>query len=234
MAYSFDSVIRYSEVDSDGKLTWIKLLDYFQDASVFHSEYLDLGVRFLGERHLAWVLNSWQICVNRMPKLCEEVTITTIPYEIRGFFGSRNFKMETKSGELLAYANSFWTLIDTLTNRPAKVLPEMSKYDLHERMEMDYCGRKLKVSESLDMLAEIPVTRQLIDTNGHVNNGRYVEIALSFLPEGEHVRELRAEYKMQAREGDILYPGIAIEEDRTDIVFSDSDKKPYATIQFLR
>ena len=33
--YSFDSRIRYSETDADGRLTPEKLIDYFQDCSTF-------------------------------------------------------------------------------------------------------------------------------------------------------------------------------------------------------
>ena len=59
--YSFDSKIRYSEVDSECKLTWLALLDYFQDCSVFHSEDRKVGGDYLANHNLAWVLSYWQI-----------------------------------------------------------------------------------------------------------------------------------------------------------------------------
>jgi len=236
MAYSFESTIRYSEVDLEGKLTWIKLLDYFQDSSVFQSESLDLGVRYLAENHIAWVLNTWQISVNRMPSLCEHVKITTLPYDIKGFFGMRNFVMETMDGERLAYANSFWTLIDTQTNRPSKVRPEMDRYILDTPLEMEVCGRKLLLPPLSDMSKEsvIPVTRQLIDTNGHVNNGRYVELALGYVENPSMFSEVRAEYRMQARQGDEFIPMIGEEQDKISVAFMNQDNKPYAIVQFMK
>ena len=51
MVYEFDSRVRYSEVDSQGKLTWLALMDYFQDCSVFQSESLGIGVDYLAENH---------------------------------------------------------------------------------------------------------------------------------------------------------------------------------------
>ena len=75
MKYEFDSRVRYSEVDSRGRLTWLALMDYFQDCSVFQSEMLHLGVDYLAEHHQAWVLTSWQICLNQMPKLADKVTL---------------------------------------------------------------------------------------------------------------------------------------------------------------
>ncbi len=231
--YSFESRIRYSEVDLEGKLTWVKLLDYFQDSSVFQSESLHVGVDLLAKRKRAWVLNAWQICLNRMPRLYEQVRIVTRPYEIKGFFGSRNFILESLDGECLAYANSIWTFIDTERNLPTKVTPEFDVYEFDERIEMNYCARKLQVPEEMTECETIPVTRHLIDTNGHVNNGRYVELAMELLPEDCNVMEVRAEYKKQAREGDTFFPKIAREEDKYTVVMADAKGGIYATMQFL-
>ena len=38
--YQFQSRIRYSEVDSEGRLTMASLINYFQDCSTFQSEDL--------------------------------------------------------------------------------------------------------------------------------------------------------------------------------------------------
>ena len=43
--YTFDSRIRYSETDSEGKLTMASIINYFQDCSTFQSEDLGLGWR---------------------------------------------------------------------------------------------------------------------------------------------------------------------------------------------
>ena len=96
--YSFNSKIRYSECDSDGRLTLPSLLNYFQDCSTFQSEELGVGVGYLKAHHQVWVLSAWQIEVERYPRLCEEVEIGTFPHEFKAFLGSRNFFMRTKDG----------------------------------------------------------------------------------------------------------------------------------------
>ena len=63
--YTFDSRVRYSETDSGGKLTMASLINYFQDCSTFQAEELGVGVEYLRERHLVWVLSAWQIVVER-------------------------------------------------------------------------------------------------------------------------------------------------------------------------
>ncbi len=87
--YLFKSQIRYSECDSQARLSLAGLLNYFQDCSTFQSEVLGVGGKYLKENNLVWVLSSWQIVVNRYPGLCEEVETGTFPYGFKGCFGYR-------------------------------------------------------------------------------------------------------------------------------------------------
>lgn len=232
--YTFDARIRYSEIDSMGKLTLASLLNYFQDASTFHSEDLGLGVDYTRDRNLAWVLSSWQIVVERYPKLCEEVVIGTLPYEFKAFTGSRNFVMMTQEGEYIAKANSLWSLLNTETMKPSLPTAEMlEKYVLGERILMDYAPRKIAVPEAGRVDEPIVVKKHHLDTNQHVNNGQFVIVAMEYLPEGFAIRQMRAEYKMQAFLNDTLYPYIAKVDEGYVIVLRNQDDKPYVIVEFL-
>ena len=122
--YSYQARIRYSEIDEGGNLRLETLLDYFQDCSTFQSEDLGVGISYLKERHLVWVLSTWQIVVERYPLLGENVIIGTSPYDFKGFMGFRNFWMKDESGNYLARANSIWSLLDTQSNRPVRLQEE--------------------------------------------------------------------------------------------------------------
>lgn len=231
--YFFDGRIRYSETDSDEKLTLMSLLNYFQDCSTFHSEDIGIRVRYLRERHLVWVLASWQIVVDRYPALCEHVKIGTAPYEFKGFLGSRNFVMMTDAGEYLARANSLWSLLDTESGKPAAV-PELmrQRYVLSDRIEMDYAPRRIVAPEGGSPRDPIVVRQHHLDTNHHVNNGQFVNMALDFLPLGAHVGQLRAEYKKQALLNDVLYPYVTENDKKTVVSLNDETGRPYAVIEF--
>ncbi|MDE7268958.1 MAG: acyl-[acyl-carrier-protein] thioesterase [Acetatifactor sp.] len=231
--YFFDGRIRYSEADSKGKLTLVSLLDYFQDCSTFHSEDLGIGVEYLAKRHLVWVLCSWQIVVERYPKLNERVKIGTSPYEFKSFLGSRNFVMMTEEGEYLAKANSLWSLLDTQTWKPTAPPEEMLKaYVLSPKLDMDYAPRKIVVPAGGNDMDVITVKKHHLDTNNHVNNGRYVDMAMEFLPENFAIRQMRAEYKKQAHLDDILYPYVAGENGRLVVALRDESGKPYVVVEF--
>lgn len=232
--YTFNSRIRYSETDSDGKLTMASLVNYFQDCSTFQSEDLGVGLEYLRERHMVWVLSAWQIVVDRYPDLCEQVTIGTLPYDLRNFLGYRNFFMKDEKGNYLAKANSLWTLLDTRTGRPAIITEEMTrKYELLPKLEMDYASRKIALPGEGERRDAIVVNRQHLDTNHHVNNQQYIDMTMSYLPEDFHIRQVRAEYRKQAFLGDVLTPVVSVEEGRTAVSLIGEDGSLYMAAEFL-
>lgn len=231
--YTFDSRIRYSETDSEGKLTMASLLNYFQDASTFQSEDLGVGVAYLKEKHLVWVLSSWQIVVERYPALCQKVVVGTQPYDMKGFLGYRNFAMMTEEGEYLAKANSLWSLLDTTTGRPVQVPPFLAeKYALSEKLEMNYAPRKIMLPENGEHKEAIVVKRHHLDTNHHVNNGQFVDMAMEYLPEDFSIGQLRAEYKKQAFLDDILVPYVAKQDGKVLVSLRDETGAVYVNVEF--
>lgn len=233
--YFFDSRIRYSESDCGGRLSMASLLNYFQDCSTFQSEDLGVGVGYMEENHVVWVLSSWQIVVNRYPKLCEEVRIGTLPYGFKSFLGYRNFIMQTREGEQLAIANSLWSLLDQNTGKPTLPTDRMLEcYRLEEKLPMDYAPRKIALPKGGSRKEPIIVKKQHLDTNHHVNNGRYVDIAMEFLPENFEIGQMRAEYKKQAFLEDILYPCVAEDEAACVVNLADAEGRTYVSVEFLR
>ena len=236
--FTFDSRIRYSETDSDGKLTIEALLDYFQDCSTFQSEDLGVGFAYLRQRNMIWVLSSWQVVVDDFPQVCDHVTIGTYPYDFKGCFGYRNFFMKDKEGNVLARANSLWTLLYMDSFGPAHPTEDMlHQYEMEPRMDMNYAGRKISVPEGASMMDSIIVQKQHLDTNHHVNNGQYVRMTMEYLPDRFVIRQMRAEYKKQAHLHDILYPYAVCKsgENNQDIwVISlrGEDDKVYVNVEF--
>lgn len=232
--YTFESRIRYSETNREGFLSMEGLLDYFQDCSTFHSEDLGLGIEYLNRKHMLWVLSAWQIVVNRYPKLCERVEVGTFPYDFKGFMGYRNFFLKDAQGEFLAVANSIWTLVDTDTFKPVRPTESMLEgYVLEPMLSMEYAPRKIAVPEGGAYREPIEVKTHHLDTNRHVNNGQYVRMAMDFLPEDVNVKQLRAEYKMQARLGDCMKPYVVQDGERYGISLRDGEEKPYVNIEFI-
>ena len=133
--YTFQSRVRYSELDADRKMSIAAVVDYFQDCSTFQSEDLGVGLDYMDSLGQVWLMSYWQIVIDRYPKLCENITVGTFPYEFRGFMGLRNFFMDDEEGNRIISANSVWSLMDRKAGRPAKPSDAMVKaYRLEEKL----------------------------------------------------------------------------------------------------
>lgn len=232
--YTFDSRIRYSEVGSDTRLCLISLLDYFQDCSTFQSEDLGVGIDYLKEHHMVWLMSSWQIDVLRYASLCERVTVGTFPYEFKGCFGHRNFYMADQNGEMLAKANSLWTLMDTETMSPVKPTQKMlDAYVMEPKLEMEYLPRKLQFTGEACGHEALEVRKHHLDSNFHVNNGQYVAIACDYLPADFAIRRMRASYHKSAVLGDMMFPSVYhMADDTIGVALRGEGGDIYANVMF--
>lgn len=182
MSYSFKGRVRYSEIGENGCLTLPGIQDYYQDCCTFQSEEIGQGMDVLEKRKRAWVLSSWQIVVNRYPRLGENIVAATAPYGFKGFLGMRNFTLKTEEGELLSWANSIWTNIDTQTGLPAGLQRQDVKgYVLDEKLNMDYAPRKIALPADMEKEEPFAIQKHHLDTHHHVNNCQYIRMAADYL-----------------------------------------------------
>ena len=84
--YEMKGRVRYSEVDSDGRLTIPALINYLQDCCTFQSEDLGVGLPYLRERGIGWFVTSWWIHVEKLPAMGEHITVKTWPYASGDFW----------------------------------------------------------------------------------------------------------------------------------------------------
>lgn len=141
--YTIDGRIRFSEVDHTRRITLPGIVNYFQDCSTFQSEDLGLGIEHCSEKKRAWILSSWQVVVERYPKIGEKIQTSTWATDFNGLFGERNFCMTDSEGKDVAYANSLWVYMDMEKGRPSR--PEESEiapYGVGDSYEMEYESRK--------------------------------------------------------------------------------------------
>ncbi len=183
---------------------------------------------------MAWVLSFWQIRIEELPQLSQDIVVSTWPYDTKGLFGMRNFCMEDATGKRVASANSIWVLINADTGRLIKIPEDIAAlYPDEPKLEMDYCERKITIPENYEQKEAIRVPGYFIDTNQHVNNARYVMVAQEYLPEGFKIREIRVEYKKAAVLGDMLCPRVTATDKDVTVVLTDESGNPYATVLFM-
>lgn len=178
--------------------------------------------------------------------MLEDIEIGTWSYGAKGIYGYRNFVLNKADGARAVNANTIWVFTDTVTGTPIKPRKEdIDIYGTEPKIEMTDYGRKIMPEGIGEAEAEFSVRKYHIDTNGHVNNVKYVQFAMEYLDEVRRVKALRAEYKKSARYGDIIYPVVYKEENAltvslnvmeasaADIASGSAAGTVYARVQFI-
>ena len=233
MPYQFQSRIRYSEIGENKRLTLPGLINYFQDCSTFQSEELGNGVNDMYTKGKVWVLAYWQIEINKLPVLGEAITTQTWAHAFKGFQGERNYRMLNAEGNSIACANSLWIYVDLQTGHPVRVDKEVQeRYPMEPALEMERTSRKIRVPEGGVAEEAFKVCHHHLDTNHHVNNAQYIDMAQEYLPKEWKLSRVRAEYKNQAVLGDMICPVVSRAENRVTVDLRSENGRSYAIVEF--
>lgn len=221
--YTFDSRIRYSETDETGALSLLGVINYLQDCSTFQSEDIGLGVEYLEEKKRAWLLSSWRIVIDRYPVLGERIKIGTWATSSKGIYGYRDFVIMDQDGNYLVRAESIWFFCDTEKMVPVRVMPEdVAAYGNEEALDLGKAPRKIVIPEEYEEGIPVTIAAHHLDTNHHVNNAQYVDIAREAVPCTKMVKGIRADYKKAAVLGEVLVPRVTkTGEEEWTVVLAD-------------
>ena len=234
--YEFTSRVRYSEIGPDYNMKISSLIARMQDCCVFHSSNVGRGPAIWKSTRCAWLVLTWQVRIRSLPVFETPVTTRTWAYEFKGFEGMRNFTVRDDKGQLLADAGSRWLYFDLNRQRPVRVPPEESgAFGLEPKLEdFEYAPRRIAMPEGpWETERSFEVVPTNIDTNRHVNNLQYIDMALAYLPEGFPVEEVRVEYVRQALLGDRLTPKVALTDKAFYVTLQNEDGLPCANLVFL-
>ena len=243
--YSFTGKLRYSECDAEGRMSILSMINYLQDASTFQCEELGIGVDFMRSRNRAWFLAAWNIFIPELPSFGADLKICTWPYQFKGIYGMRNFAITSPEGKPYVQADSQWFLMDYRNARPMRPAPEevgpLNRV-AEPRMEgMPPMERKLEVPSLDGDAAAVPggvvqaepvtVLTHHLDTNYHVNNAQYIDIARDAAEWEGKLTRLDAQYKKQAHLGDTIYPFVYRTENGCVTDLRDEAGESYAIVR---
>ena len=231
--YEYTCRVRYSETENTGRMSLMGLLALFQDVGYLHAEARGVGIDHSARVKQTWYLLSWNIRARRMPALSEACTVKTWFYDMRGPFARKNLLLFGEDGEPIAEGDTLWIYMDTEKGE-ATVLPEgqFPATDFAPKWEMPRAKRRrAHVPSEAKSLPDVTVEDREVDTNRHVNNLRFAEMAYhaAHLSGG---KRLYAEYAHQAYLGDVLTPLVFREGDETVVAMRNKDGVVCAVFAF--
>jgi acyl-ACP thioesterase len=234
--YTINQQVCASHTDAGGRLKLVSALDMMQDCSQMWLESEPELERNFRDINIAQMLVSRQTDIRRMPAYGEKLVVETRAYECKSFLGYRNTVIYDGQGGSCVASWSIGAFVNLETGKPEK-LPDhiLARVCIDPKIDMEYLGKKIALPESPGKnLPPVKVSRNDIDFNRHMNNARYVQIAVELLPSDFVVARFRIEYKIPAKYGDLLYP-VLIKGDRVYYLLlnnNDETPKPYTVMEF--
>lgn len=205
-----------TRVDENKRLKLFAAFQMMHDCDDLWIDSEPISKHIFETEHRAQLLASRQVDIIRVPQLRETLTISTGIYECKPLFGFRNDIIRDEQGEPCYVSYSMGAFIDLQTAKLSPLPQEMiDSLTIDEKFPMEYCDRRMRLPkiEPKECKAVV-VTHDDIDYNHHMNNCCYIRIAVELLPQYFEPKRVRIEYKVAARQGEILTPLIYNEEDR--------------------
>jgi acyl-ACP thioesterase len=232
--YTLNYKVTTSCCDSEGKLKLYSALQMMQDCSEMWIDSEPTARKFFTDNNMTQLLATRQVEVLRVPRYKEDLTVTTSIYEVMPMYGFRNTFIRDVQGQPCYRTWSMGAFVDLSTGKLARIADDaIASLTLDPKQEMNYRGRRIILPKQEGNLMEsVMVMRADIDYNRHMNNANYVRIAMELLPEGFEVRDMRVEYRIAAKLGDLLTPTL-YPIDGGYIIALDIDGQPSAIIEFL-
>lgn len=175
--------IHYYEVDYKKRVLITNIVNYFGDLATYQSEICGIGMDYMLEKRLAWVLYKWDINMKEYPSYGDKIIVKTYAYSFRKFYAYRKYEICNEKGELIGTADSLWFLINIDKRRPVRISEEFYEaYGLDKSKNDDIAMEDILKVEDVHKENNFTVRYSDIDTNKHVNNSKYISWAIEVVP----------------------------------------------------
>lgn len=202
--YEYKTHIKYNEIDENNKLSDRGLINILSEAASKHSEEVGYGLNDIEKTGYTWMLLFWKVKFFKRPRWSTELTVKTWARDFNKISSWRDFEVYDLNGEQIAIATTEWVLIDAKKGGIGRITDELiGSYGIVQKsvFEEDIVG-KLKEDENMQEITKYTATRRDIDSNHHVNNVMYLDIAYEALPDDvdiDNFENVEIYYKKQTK-----------------------------------
>lgn len=203
--YTFQSRVAYDDIDNDLKFTVKGAMRQMQEAAILDSGRSGYSVYDVKSKGRAWILVEWRVRLLDPVKWNDAIEVRTWPRAMDKLTCTRDFLIKGENGQLAALGESVWVLVDIHTGHPVRLTEAVSnEFELVEKQVFN--GRRPKPASGTGELASTyQVSCRDIDTNHHMNNRVYPEVAREALPKEARdleFPEVTVRYHRQLLEGE--------------------------------
>ena len=225
--YSENFKVTLPDVGENNCLTNKGILRMLQEIACTHSATCGFGVNDTHSTGLGWIILNWKLKVFSRPIWNTKLKINTWSSSQSLLFFTRDFEIFDEDDNLIAIATSKWVLFDLKKGSLAKITDDFKAMykEVDKHVFNTSTIGKLKEPENSQMVCEYTVQKRDIDTNHHVNNLIYLDLAYEVLPNdiffNTDFKNVEIMYKHEAKLGDTLHLFYAENKDSTFITIKN-------------
>lgn len=229
MKVEHEFYIGFRDINHLNELTNTAMLAYLENLGGKQSDLTGNG---LNSEH-TWVLLAWKVRMIKRPKFGDTIKVVTWSREMDKIHAYREFKVYNSNGETICIATSKWIYIDIKTRKIMRLTPEIQDMYQSEKefvfSEEESKFGKLVEPEQKKSSIDFKITRNMIDTNYHLHNIYYSDIAKEALPEEiaskTEFNNLEIMYKKEIKYGDVVKAFYTFENDKHIITIKSNNEK---------
>lgn len=217
--------IPYAAVDAQLIIQFPRLLEFIMEASLLHTEASGIPLSWFMENNKGWIINNYKIELERYPKWKEKIQIATWPSSKIGFVSERSFSLRDENNIEFGRVQTQWLLLDLLKKKPVRISNELVKAYGEMRDPVAVKDLSSISDHAFIVLDQIGYTISPldIDTNGHVNNTKYISWAFDVHNITEKPKHIFIRYNKECFEGERVLIELAEDRDNNKAIFI---KKP--------
>ena len=196
--YEAEFNVRYSEVDRNNELKPISIMQYFQEIGCLHSDSIGMGMK----HNAAWIVIQWKVKILAKANWNDKIVVKTWASGVQGPYCMRDYEIY-RENELIAIGTSKWVLMDVETNKICRITNELFQlFNPNDKRVFNEPIEKLKPNDDYNNVITHKVILNDTDTNNHMNNIKYIELAINSIE--EDINYIEVMYKHAALYGDTL------------------------------
>jgi len=209
--------VEFGDVDTRLRMTPQRLLTLVELRNARHVEFCKMGNPSISHLNLVWVIARLKAIFIEDVKCDHEISVVTLAGKVRKIFYPRYTLIKDEEGNDLARVNIVWSLFD-IKNRRISFFDVRKTGDapIESEEELVEFPSKLEVFEPTDSFKYTPRYHDF-DSNGHVNNMKYLDWIYDYLGMdyivNHRLKELQIDFYQEIREFKEVLVELRIEND---------------------
>lgn len=206
--YEKEFEVMLKDIDKNNQMRLSSYINFMQEIGGLHSEEYGYGLNDEPVTHKAWVVISWDVKILKRPKWNEKLLVRSWIGKIDKLYHYRDYEILDSQGNVISKAVAKWVMVDTITKKVQKLTEEhINNFPIVEiegwTNEVGKINSKVDVS-SLKEIYKYKVQKRDVDTNNHMNNIIYLDLALEGLDDEsiKNVSSIQIHYKTECKYSD--------------------------------